>query len=394
MAGSLRERSPGVWEIRVALGRDPLTGRYRQISRTVHGGKRKAQEEIARIVSSVADGRHRGTKATVSFLMERWLEHLERLGRSPKTLEGYRSLVTRGIEPALGRIELRKLTAADIDGFYSWLAKKGLADNTIHHYHACLAAALRQAVRWGWIDHSPTLRATAPSLHHREVMPPTIDEVRLAVVELERKDPEFASLVFVAATTGCRRGELCALRWSDIDLRGATLTVNRALTDTRSSGLVEKDPKAHRPRRIALDSSTVAALRAQRRTVEERSAQVGIPLVADGFVWSPEIDGSRPLRPDHVSGAWRRIARRLGFPHVRFHDLRHFSATVLASSGVDVRTIAGRLGHAHPAITLRTYAHFMEAADREAASVMGRLDIGQLADAHAPLPADTASAVS
>src|SRR5580704_13122589 len=79
------------------------------------------------------------------------------------------------------------------------------------------------------------------------------------------------------------------------------------------------------------------------------------------------------MRPDQVTGYWRRATRRLGVGPVRFHDLRHFAATVLASSGVDIRTIAGRLGHAHPAITLRTYAHFMEAADRDAAAVMGRL---------------------
>jgi integrase len=79
------------------------------------------------------------------------------------------------------------------------------------------------------------------------------------------------------------------------------------------------------------------------------------------------------MRPDQVTGHWRRAAKRVGLEPVRFHDLRHFAATVLASSGVDIRTIAGRLGHAHPVITLRTYAHFMEAADRDAAAVMGRL---------------------
>ena len=118
MSGSLREKSPGVWDIRVALGRDPLTGRYRSVSRTVHGGKRKAEEEIARIVSSAASGKFQGTRANVRYLTEQWLEHLERLARSPKTLEGYRSLIKNGIDPALGSIELAKLSASDIDRFY------------------------------------------------------------------------------------------------------------------------------------------------------------------------------------------------------------------------------------------------------------------------------------
>jgi integrase len=101
---------------------------------------------------------------------------------------------------------------------------------------------------------------------------------------------------------------------------------------------------------------------------------------AYAYVWSKEIDGSKPLRPDQVSGAWRRVAKKLELGPVRFHDLRHFAATVLAGAGVDIRTIAGRLGHAHPAITLRTYAHFMEATERQAAAVMGSLALIALPD--------------
>lgn len=368
----------------MALGRDPLTGGYRSVSRTVHGGKRKAQAEIARIVSTAANGKYQGTRANVRFLTERWLEHLERLGRSPKTLEGYRSLIKNGIEPALGTIELAKLSAADIDLFYGTLQQKGLANNTIHHYHACLSAALHQAVRWGWIDHSPTVRATAPSLRARDVQPPSIDDLRRLLLDLESRNPEFACMVFVATTTGCRRGELCGLRWTDMHLNDGTLTVNRAITETRSTGLVEKDPKTHRSRRMALDRSTVTVLQAHRRLLEDRSDLTGIPIPKDGFVWSSELDGSRPVRPDQVSGAWRRAAKRNGLGSVRFHDLRHFAATVLATSGVDIRTIAERLGHAHPTITLRTYAHFMEPADRDAADVMGRLALGPSADPGPP----------
>ncbi|HXX90163.1 MAG TPA: site-specific integrase [Acidimicrobiales bacterium] len=373
MSGSLRERAPGVWEIRVALGRDPLTGNYRQVSRTVHGGKRKAHEEMARIVASAAEGRHKGTKATVGFLLDRWLKHLETLGRSPKTLEGYRSLIRTAIRPALGKIELAKLTAADLDGFYARLRKRGLADNTIHHYHACVSAALRQAMRWGWIDHPPSQRATPPPLRGREVKPPSVEDLRRVLVHLERRNPDFAALVYVAATTGCRRGELCALRWSDLDLEAATLTVSRAITETRSDGLIEKDLKTHRARRLALDDSTVAVLRAHRAHLERRWHLVGAAPSEEAFVWSSEVDSSAPLRPDQVSGTWRRVANKLELGPVRFHDLRHFAATVLVGAGVDIRTIAGRLGHAHPAITFRTYAHFVEAADRQAAAVMGSL---------------------
>jgi hypothetical protein len=129
------------------------------VSGTVHGGKRKAREEIARIVNSAANGKYQGTRANVRFLNDRWLEHLERLGRSPKTIEGYRSLIKNGIDPVLGTVEPARLSAADIDRFYGILQQKGPANNTIHHYHDCLSAALHQAVRWG--DHGLCSRSGA-----------------------------------------------------------------------------------------------------------------------------------------------------------------------------------------------------------------------------------------
>jgi integrase len=96
-------------------------------------------------------------------------------------------------------------------------------------------------------------------------------------VDFEKRNPELACLVFVATTTGCRRGELCGLRWTVLDLVDGTLTVNRAITETRSNGLVEKAPKTHRSRRIALDPSTVAALESHWRLLDHRSDLTGVP---------------------------------------------------------------------------------------------------------------------
>ncbi len=95
-------------------------------------------------------------------------------------------------------------------------------------------------------------------------------------------------------------------------------------------------------------------------------------------MWSQDLDAATPYRPDRVTGAFRSLRDRLGLPHVTFHAVRHFAATTLAGQGVAVRTIAGRLGHANPGITLRTYAHFLDAADREAATAIGMV----LADLH------------
>jgi integrase len=183
--------------------------------------------------------------------------------------------------------------------------------------------------------------------------------------------PDLASLIYVAATTGARRGELCGLRWSDVDLDLATLTIARSISD--AGGVIAvKDTKTHQARRLTLDPSTVKVLRGQRHLAEERAAVAGIPLVANAYVWSQELNASVPYRPDRVTRAFRTLRDQLGMKRLTFHALRHFSATTLAGQGVGIRTIAGRLGHANPGITHRTYAHFLDAADREAATAIGR----------------------
>jgi integrase len=159
-----------------------------------------------------------------------------------------------------------------------------------------------------------------------------------------------------------------------VDLDASTLMVRRSITDT-SGGVLEKDTKTHRARRLALDPSTVAVLKVHRLRMASRAGMGGVDLAADAFVWSQSLDSSVPYRPNRVTDAFRNLRNRLGLNGLDFHHLRHFSATTLAGAGIDVRTIAGRLGHANPAITLRTYAHFLEAADRQAAEVMGRLEL-------------------
>jgi integrase len=151
--------------------------------------------------------------------------------------------------------------------------------------------------------------------------------------------------------------------------------VARSISDT--PGKVEvKDTKTHAARRMALDSLTIEVLRTQRAAADDRAKKAGTVVGAHGFVWSQEVDASLPYRPIRVSGTFRTVRDKLELKNVTFHGLRHFSATALAGRGVGIRTIAGRLGHANPNLTLRTYAHFLEVADREAADAMGELATG------------------
>lgn len=371
MAGSIRERAPGVWQVRVSLGRDPETKRYTYASETVRGTRRDAQRAATRLASQADAGDVVSSTGTLGELLSRWLAHIEVLGRAPKTMVEHRR-IAREIDDQLGHVTLRKLRASDLDAYYGRLARRGLSPASIRRHHAVLSASLHQALRWGLVDRSPAQSATPPSVPHEEVSAPTPEDVRRLIELARKRDSQLASLLFVAAATGCRRGELCGLRFSDVDLDGRSLIIRRSISDVVGS-LEVRRTKTGRVRRIAIDDGTARVIAEQRARAGDLAAAAGGSLGVDAYVWSQDVEHSEPWRPARVTASFERLRDEAGLPGVRLHHLRHFAATVMLAGGVDVRTAAGRLGHAQPAITLKTYAHVMQAADRQAADVVGRL---------------------
>ena len=372
--GSMRERSAGVWELIVQLPRDPVTGKPKQLSRTVRGTKREAQRRLAALVNEVSTTGVSTTSVTLSALIDQWLEmSAERL--SPTTAHEYRRLASVMIEPALGSTLIRKLTAQRLDAFYAALGReRSLSASSVRQVHAVIRGALNQAVKWGWLATNPAKSASPPRLRRHEITPPDMPVVLRLLAAADADDADFGALLRVTAATGARRGEMCALRWTDVDLTARALIIHRSIASV-ADGVVEKDTKTHAARRIAIDDHTVAVLVAQRGRMEARALLGGVEIAFDGFVFSPVADGSIALHPDLLTGRFRVLCRRLEIEGVRLHDLRHLHATQLLGAGVPVRTVSGRLGHADAATTLNVYAHFLEASDRQAADVIeGLLD--------------------
>ena len=166
-----------------------------------------------------------------------------------------------------------------------------------------------------------------------------------------------------------RRGELCALRWSDVDLQLGIVSVSRSLVVV-PGGLAEKTTKTGRSRKVALDQFGIALLTEHRARVDEWVTAADSTLAPDAFVFSPFVEAETPFRPDNVTSFFIRVRDEVGVPDLRLHDLRHFT-TQLIGAGVDVRTVADRLGHSDPSLTLRVYSHFIEERDRAAAAIMG-----------------------
>lgn len=372
MKGHLRQRGDA-WEFRAYVGRDPVTGRKKYLTRTFRGGKRAAEEALAKFVTEVGGGAHAAQDATVADLIEQWLS-LASPELSPTTARGYRWIVDTYVLPRLGKVPLARLRPAQLDTFYAHLRDKGgakggsLSPATVRQVHAILRKALNQAVRWGWVATNPAMQATPPRLRRPEVTPPAPADVLRLIEEADAEDPELSVFLRTSVTTGARRGELCALRWRDLDLAGRTMTIAHNLVEGSEGRLVEKDTKTHAVRRIALDATTVDVLEAHRRRMEERAQACGATIGADAYVFTRSVDGTDPWVPNEVTKAFIRLRKQVGLDAVRLHDLRHFAATRLLAAGVPVRTVSGRLGHANAATTLGVYAHFVEESDRDAAT--------------------------
>lgn len=399
-----------MWELHAYAGRDPLTGRKKYETKSVAaGGKREAQRLADEFAVSVRAGGKPSSTSTVGELLERWFA-ARAADLAPGTAYNARYRIDHYLAGLHDR-PLAELDAEGLDDFYAALRARGgrdgkpLAASTVIRCHVDLRLALDQAVRWGLIRANPCdLARPARGKKKRVSVPDT--EVVLRILEgAEARDPELLAYLFLDAETGARRAELAALRVNDFGLDD--VTISRALsialatpenardyaghywpTATKrgelETALVEGDPKNEDSiRTLALSPATLELVAGQRKRVAERVALAGLDYPPDGFLFPAPGDGTRPLRPDTWSHRFIRLRDELGVA-VRLHDLRHFVATTLLTSGIDLATVAGRMGHGGGGkTTLAIYAHFLKAPDRAASDVMAaRLHKTEAADSN------------
>jgi integrase len=375
MAGSLRQRGPGSWELRVYLGVDADTGTERWATKTVHGSKRHATAQLREFAEEAGYARLRA--GTVADLLDRWLAHASP-GWSTSTLRQNRSIVECHLKPLLGHLAVNKLTTVDIDHVYRHLLGAGgaegrpLAAGTVHRVHVVLHRALTQAVRWEWVWHNPASAASPPRVPPAEVRPPTPDQVQRLLIYVDERDPDLATYLWLAASTGARRSQLLGLRWAEIDVRHAAIGFARAYVDG-PTGPVLRATKSHRTYRVAIDQATIKRLVDHRHRTDARARSNGVEVAENAFVFSAEYDGAVPWSPTRVTKQFIRHLRRSGVGRFRLHDLRHFMATQMLGHGVAVVTVAQRLGHARASTTLNVYGHCIPGADRDAARFITEL---------------------
>jgi integrase len=359
-------------------------GKLRKSYRWIRGfpTQKAAQIELNKVLRSIDEGTYvERSDQTMTEYLERWLQTVKpNLGC--KTFERYKELVDINIKPRLGAIKLAKLQPVHIAEFYTWLSAegnrrtgKGLSGQTILHIHRLLSKALKQAVLWQFRAANPANSVQAPRPVRREIE--AIEEDRSALLLECAENTQLYLPILLGLCTGMRRGEILGLRWSDLDLDNAALTVNQSLEQTHEGGLNFKATKTKTSRRtITLPDCLVSAIKAHRVHQQKIRDMFGAQYPTFDLV-IPLSDG-RPWAPDRFTDAYRAFTRRIGAKNIRFHDLRHTHASELLRRRVPLRTVSQRLGHANPTVTLNVYSHVMRGDDEQAADLVNKLIQKQL----------------
>jgi integrase len=363
--GNITRRGRSSWRLKFDVGRDPVIGRRITRFVTVRGKRQDAEKELARLVSAAHDGMLvEPSKLTVAEYLNSWLNGTTDL--TGKTLERYKQLAAAQIIPHLGATLLQRLRPLQIQEWHSTLIKSGgrggkpLSPRTVGHAHRVLHRALERAVKAEIVSRNAVHAITPPKVEGREVQSLRADEMPMVIAKM--KDHRLYPIVSLALGAGLRRGELLALRWTDIDFDANTVRVERSLEETKA-GLHFKAPKTRHGRRtITVPASVLEPLRPHWKAQMETRLVLGLGRSETDSLIFARPDGS-PMSPDNLSRDWRRAAKALGLPRVMFHALRHSHASALIAGGLDVLTVSRRLGHGTPVVTLTTYAHLFEKTD-------------------------------
>lgn len=309
---------------------------------------------------------------------QHWLKEHASRRCAPKTIERYGEMGKYLIRE-LGQVRLNDLTTAQIQMAIHRLHDHGghkseahpngrpLAPKTVRHAGTLLYTVLSDADRLGLlrIPHPmANRRVLLPKLVKRR--PAVLDEEKLRLLFDRARTTRLYPFVVVAAATGCRRGELLALQWSDLDLQTGSLDVSKSLEQTKA-GLRVKNTKSEEPRRVAVPEWALGVLKQHRIDQESDRALFGHGYVDNNLIFCQP--GGQYYSPDRLGARVSELMRKVGLQGVTLHSLRHSHASILLSKGVPISVVSERLGHADQNITLSIYSHALPADSRAAAKI-------------------------
>lgn len=366
----------GTWSFVVDL--PAVAGKRQQIRRRGFKLKKDAEKAEAAIVADVARGTYiRPARVTVEqFLIDEWLP-AKTSGLKPSTASSYEQMIRSYVTPRIGAAAIADVDGAMLNALYADLLANGrtgasgrtgpLSPKTVRNVHGMLHRAFKDAVRWRRLAVNPADAADQPRKQTPEMKVWTAEQLRAFVDH--SADDRLGAVWRLFAFTGMRRGEVVGLRWTDVDLTAKRLTIRQTITMAGDRPEVGTPKTSAGARTISLDPDTVAVLKRWRKSQTEERLLMGAGWQgAEHDLIVTEPDGS-PIHPQVLTRRFHAATKAAKVPQIRLHDVRHSYATAALNSGVPVKVLSQRLGHADIAVTLRVYSHVLDGDDEAAATL-------------------------
>ncbi len=313
MRGSIRPKGERSWQLQVYTGPGP-DGKPRRHFETVHGRKGDAQRRLTELLASLDKGVYTPPgRLTLAEHLKNWLEGYVKTNCSQRTFDGYESIISRHLVPALGHIQLKQLHQQAIQSYYGKSLEK-LTPRTVHHQHRVFSQSLKYAVRQGYLGRNPAELVDPPSPRKKAMR--TLTPAEVGVLLEAARDNYYYPVIYAAVSTGLRQAELLGLRWRDIDLDLLSISVSQVLYKRRGVCQFKEPKTAHSRRRVAMTPKLGLFLREYRAERERLCRQLGQPLTLDSLVFA-SVEG-KPITPGVLSHAFGRLAARAGLGGVRF----------------------------------------------------------------------------
>jgi integrase len=346
--------------------------------RTVYGKTRgEVRDKLAKALAERADGLvFDDENMTVGEYVTRWLEDSAKGGLAHRTYANYKLQLRRHIVPAIGRVKLAKLNPAHVQGLYAAKLREGLKPSSVRYMHSVLRRSLEQAVRWNLIPRNQAAIVDPPKVWKEEIKPLDPEQARAFLRAAGEAGDRYEALYVLSLAAGLRMGEALGLKWSDVDLAGGSLRVNRQLQRMRREEdagkpgrLVFSEPKNASRRTVDLPQRALAVLKRHRKRQLEVKLKAGSAYEDSGLVFTT-AKGTPLDAQNVVNRHFKPLLKLAGLPDIRWHDLRHSCFTLLLSRGAHPKFVQHLAGHASIQLTLNRYSHWMPTMGKHTASAM------------------------
>lgn len=365
MTGHVRKRKTKddkSWQIVLDKGVDVNGKRIREYI-TYKGNKQQAKNELAKRISEYNSGSYiESSKMTVKMLIDQWLTVYGVPQLAPSTVRGYKVNFDKHTIPYIGHILVQKLTGVEIQNMYTQLSKTGLSPRSVHYVHTTLHEVLEYAYKTRLISLNPANFVSAPKQAKYKAEVYNTDEVTKLLSCAKGTDMEIPLMIDLE--TGLRRGELLALKWSDINWEARTLIVQRNLVCIDGEYKFGSPKTKSGNRKLLLSESLIEKLRQHRVKQTEIRLQLGATYQNNDLVCCR--DDGNPYHTGSFSHKFANLLKKHGLKRIRLHDIRHTNATLMLENGIPAKIASERLGHSGIAITLDTYSHVSPIMQKDA----------------------------